>query len=309
MIELLIVMAVIGILVAALLVAGSAVIENTKATKTQFMLGIVNDAIEQFRSEQDERPTLAKLAAYQKRYGLYPPDELEVFTELGVPYANAPKSRAVGGYSVEPAPSSGAQYTNMTFRIDQLAAPSPAEEHRDIAALTLTIVMFSDAAASMLEKLPADHWYTPVDRTSGDPLQYLDRDGNGDYDAGGDEAIRYLVDDWGVPITYFAQRDAAPGGPTSATVSSNGVDWNAASSAMVRINGGQPILCSYGPNGREQLSQESLDAAADPANNAPAPTLETDWAEDSEGKIDSPLNADNVYPDDALKEKLARGGR
>ncbi len=307
MVELLIVVAVIGILAGALLVAGSAVIDNAKATKTQFMLGIVRDAVEQFRMEQTDRPTLTKSIAYQKRYGVYPPDELEVFTALGVPYGNALYSRAVGKHEVMPGPANNVLFGNMTFQVDGLDPAAQSLEHRDLAALTLSIGMFSDAGSAMLEKIPASHWRTPVDPAD-TPLQFLNRDDNENYDAGVDQEIRHLLDDWGVPITYFSQRDAEPGQPTDPTLSSNGTDWNAASSAMVRINAGQPILCSYGPDGAEQLSKETL-AAATAALGAPPATLEADWASDTDGKIDSPLNADNVYPDDALKAKLARGVR
>ena len=67
---------------------------------------------------------------------------------------------------------------------------------------------------------------------------------------------------------------------------------------MIRANRGQPILCSYGPDGPEQLKQEIVIAAGSTA------TLVHDWAD--EGNINGPLNEDNVYPDQSLEETLSR---
>ena len=70
------------------------------------------------------------------------------------------------------------------------------------------------------------------------------------------------------------------------------------------MNGGQPIIMSYGPNGKDQLTKDAMEP------NAIA-SLVGDFEEEVPGKphhvIDNPLNDDNVYSNPALKEKLAKG--
>ena len=63
LIELLVVMAVIGVLAASLLVAGSVMIDNARSRSTRAVLTVVRDAIEEFREEQVDNPTLAKNSA------------------------------------------------------------------------------------------------------------------------------------------------------------------------------------------------------------------------------------------------------
>ena len=300
--ELLVVMAIIGVLAATLLVAGNAMINTAKTRSTRGILIIVRDAIEEFHEEQTANPTLTRHPAYQARYGVYPPDELEVFTGDGIPYANPPtETRAVGGAVVVPGPDNGVTYGNMLFYTDGLTTQEAAEEHRDLAAMLLAIDMFSESAGMMLDCISSSHRVLgPLDAT-GNPAQFLNRnpDENETFDPMGDGQIQYIVDDWGVPIAYFAQRDFDPDAPSGATLSTNHPSWNEASTEMIRANMGQPILCSYGPDGQEQLKRVIVTAADSTA------TLVQDWADDQ--RINDPLNEDNVYPDQLLKERL-RGG-
>jgi type II secretory pathway pseudopilin PulG len=293
-------MAVITILAASLLVAGSAMIDNAKSKSTRAVLGIVRDALEQFKEEQTAGPNLTRATAYQARYGFFPPDELEVFTPVGVPPpATLPGSRMVGGASVVPAPSgAGSTYGSMNFYVDGLTWAQQAEEHRELAAMILAIDTYCESADAIIDRISSSHRMAgPLDG-DGNPAQFLDRNGNETFDAMVDEQILYIVDDWGVPITYFAQRDFDTGPASRPTDSGNHEHWNAASTAMIRANRGQPILCSYGPDGPEQLRQEIVIAAGSTA------TLVHDWADD--GNINGPLNEDNVYPDQPLEETLSR---
>ncbi|MHC4697480.1 MAG: hypothetical protein ACYTFA_12125, partial [Planctomycetota bacterium] len=79
--------------------------------------------------------------------------------------------------------------------------------------------------------------------------------------------------------------------------SSNHSDWNQASTEMIRLNNGKPILMSYGPNGKDQLKQGIQDA--DPTAN-----LMVDWVDEVHPGIDNPFNKDNVYASPDLAEKL-----
>ena len=67
---------------------------------------------------------------------------------------------------------------------------------------------------------------------------------------------------------------------------------------MVRLNGGQPIVFSWGPDGKHQLTEVEMKDTAQAS-------LVRDWFDD--GKITHRLNADNVYADDGLANKLAKG--
>lgn len=300
MLELLVVIGIIGILAAALLVAGSKLIDGARSSSTAFMLGIVRDAVELFKEEQQAQPGFARPAAYQARYGFYPPDELEVFSSVGIPPAGTlPGTRAPNAYEVWPKPASPIPFTAMTFQIDGLDENTRRQEHRDLAAVVLAINLYSDSAWELLSKLDDRNWIVPED-DAGLPLQFLDRNGNEMFDASDDLEIRHIVDAWGIPITYMSQRNYVATA-ASATKSENDPAWNEASTAMVRLNAGQPIISSFGPNGADQLSAEMILAGT------PAATLVADFADD--GLINSALNEDNVYPDATIKEKLAKGRR
>lgn len=307
LVELLVVMAVIGILAAALLVAGGMAIDTAKTRNTRAVLTIVRDAIELFKDEQRDNPTLTRgrpneTRGYRDRYGFYPPDELEVFSPAGVPYASpATGTLAVGGAVAVPAPPATG-YEAMLFH-DGLSRDDEAKEHRDLAAMIVAIKMFGDKSDVMLDGISSSFRSdVPVD-AAGNPVQFLDREPFATPPTAGmeDQQIRYIVDAWGIPITYLAQIDCVTSGPSgpSATVSDNHPDWNRASTEMIRLNARRPILFSYGPDGPDQLDKEIVTA-----ENSTA-TLIQDWADNQ--RIDDPLNDDNVYPAPSLKEKLSKG--
>ena len=124
-----------------------------------------------------------------------------------------------------------------------------------------------------------------------------------------DYQIRYIVDGWGVPISYLAQRDFKTSNPAK-TISSNHPDWNKASTEIIRLNRGQPIIMSYGPNGKDQLTQEWMETQPGSSTTGNSimiakASLVGDFGDDR--KINHPLNEDNVYFDPSLKERLAKG--
>jgi prepilin-type N-terminal cleavage/methylation domain-containing protein len=301
LLELLVVIGIIAILVASVVVAGSAMIDAAKTRSTRAVLVIVRDAVEQFAEEQRGNATLTRSRAYRARYGFYPPDEFEVFTEDGVPHATPPTGTlAVGKAEVQPAP--GAGYPEMVFHRGVLPADQEYE-HRDMAAMILAIEMFSDTASEMLGHISSSHRSTgPLDPVSGLPLQYLNRNDDTTFESMVDGQIQYVVDAWGIPISYFSQIDYLAGAGAPDRSSSNHLaGWNATSTGMIKLNGNQPIICSYGPDGREQLSKDIVEQEDSKA------LLVTDWADD--GRINDPLNDDNIYPDPSLNEILSRGIR
>jgi len=299
LVELLVVMAIIGVLFAAVLTGRNAVMGSARTKDTKATLQIVQDALEEFKREQTASPTIIRAkhgtVRYEKRYGKYPPDELEVFTPVGLPNSAPPGgSLAVGSPKPEMVPKPpGDGYPPMDFD----SSEEPEFEHRDLVAMVLAIDEFGDTSKAILDKIPDNRRTSgPVD-AEGKPLRFLDRDDNGTWDAEVDGDIRLIVDGWGVPLTYFAQRDFVEGAE-AATVSPNAPEWNEGSTEMIRLNHGQPIILSYGPDGRDQLAKENV-------TEHPTAILINDFEDDH--KVNDPSNADNVYVDDSLKEKLAKG--
>lgn len=309
-------MVIIVILMSAVLVATSAVFNKAKITQTQAVLTVVQQAVEQFEREQKDNPTLAKASQkatggtgtkrvrFADRYGSFPPDELELFTSEGLPGADGP-TLGIGGATIDsPLPADQwpaiqfYAYTAENWQYNLF-------ESRDLAAMIVAIELYSDVASAMLDRIPNNNRHAGVLDQNGAPLIFLDRPNaegklDGKYDSG-DLQIRYIIDSWGMAVGYLAQRDwnsTAPPDP-----SSNHEFWNQASTEMIRLNDGQPIIMSYGPNGGEQFEKTWM------VNDEAKASLVGDWmdTEDSMSRINHQLNADNIYANPTLKEKLAEG--
>ena len=89
LVELLVVIGVIAILISAVIVAGGAVVSQAKSRTTRATLLVVRDAIEEFAREQQASPTIVRApmgsgGTYADRYGHYPPDELDLFSQHGL---------------------------------------------------------------------------------------------------------------------------------------------------------------------------------------------------------------------------------
>ncbi len=305
MVELLIVIVIIGILISSILVASSSLIGKSKERNTQAVLQVVADAVEEFKREQLARATLTKNSDYKKRYGLYPPDELEVFTPAGVPVAAGAARSGNLAVPLESVMVPSEFPEAMRFFTDHTDAD--AKEHRDLAAMIVAIESYGDASAAILAKIPDRNRSAGSLDNDGRPNQYLDRPAgiNGDPDGqwgSEDLQVRYIVDDWGMPISYLAQRDHDAGGVES----SNLVGWNEGSTELIRLNGGQPLIFSYGANGKDQLTNDMMGEHGD-ASLVGDFEPETPSADDAKHVIDNPANADNVYSNPALREKLSKG--
>ncbi len=296
LVELLVVITIIAVLAGALITVSAGVWKNSQAKQTHAVIMLVQQAVDEFhKSPPAFVSTRQGDASYKARYGSFPADELEVFTRFGVPGApsggGANWSLAPGKVEVVPSPSGGPTYPAMTFG---RSPASPSIEHRDLAAMLLTIELYSEQGRMILERIDSHYWSQgAVDPATSEPLQFLDRDDNGRFNEG-DTPIRWLVDHWGTPLAYYTQRDWK--GTPSDRVSTNHAAWNRASTAMVRLNGGRPVIMSYGPNGESQL------AGATPTVGV---LLHEDLIDDN--RVNNPLNADNIYADPALAEKLSKG--
>ncbi len=309
-------MVIIVILISAVLAATSTLVNKAKVSNTQAMLTIVRDAVEQFRREQAAKPTIARAkqpaavtgnphVKYVDRFGRYPPDELEVFTPVGLP-GSGPSggTLAPGGAVMFPGPTTNGGYNAMMFYTKGLPEALQPMEHRDLVAMIVAIQTLGDASSAILDGIQGRYWFAPLDMGIDPPTPsvFLDRPDptslggapNGIWDAD-DLQIRYIIDDWGSPISYMTQRNGAlPGSPRAST---NHSSWSEASTEFVRLNGGQPVIFSYGPDGKEQLTREAMRTGGDAS-------LVGDFADDC--MINNPMNADNLYADPTLAEKLPR---
>lgn len=306
-IELLVVISIIAILISVVTVASSALIGKSRANNTRGLLEVVNTAVHQFKAERPaalnaRKTTAAGPVSYLQRYGPYPPDELEVFADTQNPISSA--SIAPGKAVAMPKPA----YPPMRFFAG--TEEETAREHRDLAAMIVAIEVLTQEAAAILEKVPDRNRVAgPLDSsTPPKPLQFLDRssstagpDGNWGAD---DLQVRYIVDDWGVPLGYLAQRDWTKAN-ASVTDSKNLPDyWNQASTQLIRLNGGEPVIFSWGADGKEQLTRDVMDSTTPKA----LASLVVDFVDDTSaqpGVVDHSMNADNIYLDPAFAEKIS----
>lgn len=307
LVELLIVISVIAILLSAVLVGGSRLIQKSQENNTLAVLQLVGDAVEAFQREQTAKPTITSATQpgsggsvkYANRYGKYPPDELEVFTADGLPGSTGAISRSLapGGGRI----SAG----SLTFGAMEYHSQSRAIEHRDQLAMIIAIETMSESASAILDRIPDKNRGTGQTDSSGQPAVFLDRPGPGCSDGRLDQCdlqTRVILDEWGNSISYMAQRDFVEDS-TSAAVSSNHEGWNEASTEIIRMNGGAPVIFSYGADGKEQLSPTAM------GNNAAA-SLVGDFEEEPpkpDHVVDNPLNDDNMYLNPQLRAKLAKG--
>lgn len=316
LVELLIVITIIAVLVGAVLVGGSGLIRRSRDNNTAAVLHLVNEAVEQFKREQTSKPTISGVTQpkqgggtvkYLDRYDRYPPDELEVFTARGLPGAQLgarPLTLAPGPAEII-APTPVDQWRALRYIKD--GTDADAIENRDQLAMIVAIETMSDAASSILDRIPDKNRGTgPLSQDPNQqPLTFLNRPG-GSQPTGwddGDLQIRPILDDWGNPISYMAERDHK-GDPALDIESSNRREgWNEASTEFIRMNGGAPVIFSYGADGKDQLTSIEMGTNA-------AASLVGDFEEEPpkpDHVIDNPLNDDNVYANPQLREKLAKG--
>jgi prepilin-type N-terminal cleavage/methylation domain-containing protein len=304
LIELLVVIAVITILIGAVVVVGTGLLSDARVKNTRVVLQMVQDAMEEFRREPATVLAARQGSAkYRTMYGEYPPDELEVFSEwgLGGTPQDTRRSLAPGGAQLPQfAGQPPGSWTSMKFT-SPAAADKIVFEHRDLAAMVTALDLLSGPASVQLNRIPEKNWTDgAIDPGTGQPLQYLNRDSSDAFAPGADYQIRYLVDAWGMPLSYYSRRDWVMG--DTVRPSSNHAEWRQASTQMITLlNAGRPIIMSYGPDGKEQLKADAMKDSAEAS-------LHNDWGLWGEPqKIDHPLNEDNVYADDGLAEKLAEG--
>lgn len=276
LVELLVTLGILAILITIVITIGGSAFGGAQKNETQAVLLNLQAAIEQFRQDAPLRRVTnnQQKPVYVNRYGDDPCDELNGFLRSGG-NAGVP---VLPGHGTRPFLGPG----GASARLHLPPAGLSAVRSSDFKALALVIKLYTPEAAAMLDRIEGRYR-----KTLPNPVEFFDRNGNDSLDMD-DEPLFSFVDSWGNPIEYFATRNIVLDDKREK-----------ASKAFVEANLGKPLLVSYGPNGREQIAQL-------PANTT-SPIVE-DFAEMGPGehKVDQPLNADNVYPDDALNERLTR---
>lgn len=304
LVELMVVIVVIGLLTAAALTAGISLLAGAKSRATQGVLQVVDTALEEFRLNPPKIVTRkwgdGGTLTYADRYGKYPPDELEVLTDGGLMAADGGTALSIVKTGWSMVPASPGVYPSMKF-VQSTKPDDMAMEHRDLAAMLLTIDLYSETASSILDRISERHRRTPL-AANGTPLQFLNRGSNPAWNPEEDVAVKYVLDDWGIPLSYMSQRDYVEDGTQIvAGGSGNSKTWNHASSEMIRLNHGKPIIFSYGPDGREQLTADAMQDAGEAS-------LAEDWSiPNDDHRISNPSNTDNVFINEQLRERLTVG--
>jgi len=276
-----VVIAILSILIAASVAITGTLIDGAKVRQTRAMMQTLQLAIDQFKTDAP----LDKIKPYRDRYGGYPADELEPFLTRTDPNQGIPEQNVAAA-------------NRRTIAVGAAAGlvlpPVDLEDYpnRPIRAMALTIKLHDSTAAAILGQISPKFRKPP-----GNPaMEFFDRDGNEVLDPG-DEPLIYFVDAWGTPLDYFAVNPPAnsnvdvpappdlPDGLRLAT-----------SRFLLTRNRGKPVLMSYGPDGPEQLaalSENRSDLVTDFNPTGPTPRV-----------IDHPLNEDNVYLDETLRDRL-----
>jgi len=278
LVELMVVMAILAIVIGMTLAVTGRAVNDAKARQTRAILIGLQSAVDQFKLDAP----LRRMKKFNDRYRGYPPDELGAFEDG----ADRIKLKGVDNYLGPIGPGGKSK----------LVFPGAAADHPlgGIKAMALAIRLYSPKGALALDQIGATF------RKPSPPDQYFDRNGNNVLDTE-DEPLISFVDAWGTPIAYFATNPVPGSNADNPPTAGAGREFDRFKTAefMVAKNLGKPVLVSFGPDGAEQCSAEFIqsegvtDLVADYDPQGPKPHV-----------IDNPLNDDNVYIDEGLRDRL-----
>ena len=274
LVELLVVLVVLAVLIAAAVGVSGHVMDNARASQTRGLMLSLELAIDQFKNDDP----LGKVKEYRDRYRGYPADELE-------PFLNGSGISGSGGTFVRP----GAQ-SNLVVPDDDVTKVESAP----IRAMALSIRLHSPKGSAILDEISARYRRPPANPDT----EFFDRKSDGF--TTDDVPLDYFVDAWGTPLDYFAVNPVANSKVYKEAPSDSGKKRFKASHFMITKNRGKPVLVAYGPDGVEQNSPAFI------ADNDPTDLVADHAGDDGSVKemIDNPLNDDNVYLDESLGERL-----
>ena len=278
LVEMLVVLAVLALLIGMAFKGATAMTDSGKVRETEGLIASLMQAIDAYKLEVKQ--SRASGGNVGLLYNGSPPDDLDVFSVSGATIGTDPpiNVRLAAGN-----PDINDIVLNWTDPRNSGAGTvnSPGDfHHGDVRAMVLAMRLRSPKASEILDGINAkyrvkdDAVFDPGDDT--DPIPLV-----------------YYVDAWGTPIEYYSICSS----PTSSVLREK------ASFAFVHSNNTEPLLVSYGPNGREQFS---ADIFSDPSlgdTSIIADFFEGDVAM-PEGKINHELNQDNVYSSEAFKNRM-----
>jgi type II secretory pathway pseudopilin PulG len=263
--EILVVIAIIGILLAVVFKGGSSLIESAQKRDTEALLKKLDMAIDEYRREVDT----SRINFAKNIFNGCPPDNLLAFVGREV---------AIGGCPIR-------LRNTGEIRLNESALSDDDQirsiRYGDIRALVLAIRLNSPKAKSILDSIDPKYWAEP--------------DNNNIYDfepAANQPTVRldYLVDSWGVPLEYFSScicKENAEVKPRERV-----------SNAFVHENNDGGIVVSYGPNGRDQFDPDMV------LGEGPTDMV-SDWMDaTSPGVINHPFNTDNLYSSDFFANRI-----
>jgi prepilin-type N-terminal cleavage/methylation domain-containing protein len=282
--EMLVVIAIIGILLAVVFRGGSALLRSSKARDTEALLAKLNLALDEYRREVDHSRIPNSMALFNK----FPPDDLRVFERLRCPAIVGGceiRMRNTGQFVLDG--SSRVPGTDCSTRAAATAVcRTPGELlHADIRAMVLSMRLFSPKASKILDSIDPVYWQETDQR-----LIY-----NPDPSDNSVQPIQLdvLVDAWGNPLEYFSTCICNPNrpiGPRERT-----------SNAFVHENNDGAILVSYGADGADQLSSDIFSTEGDTTLVA---DFFAEYSQNGAGAVNHPFNTDNLYSSEYFANRI-----
>lgn len=286
LIEILVVIAIIGILLAVVFRGGSTLVRNAKTRDTEALLKKLDLAIDEFKREAD----LSKIPNAKALFNGAPPDDLRVFDASSATYS------VVGGCPVRFS-SNGVFKRNETIvkvadLIDDRGGDGTLKStaklvHADIRAMVLSMRLYSPRARAILDSIDPKYW---ADTEAVDGYVYYP-DAS---DTSSFVQLDFLVDAWGNPLEYYSTCRCQMGitlPPREET-----------SNTFVHYNNDGPVIVSYGADGADQFSADMMAAEGDTSMVADYYAESNNGA--NAGIINSPFNSDNVYSSDFFANRV-----
>lgn len=298
LVEILVVLAIIGILLGIVFKGGSVLVENSRKRETEALLKKLDLALDEYSREVDT----SRIPSAKNVFNGAPPDDLRVF--VGDDDLAGGNKVIVGGCPLRMR-NGGSFYLGRSTRVTDLKGLSDEREpatgrlkkvthplvHGDIRAMVLAMRLYSPKAKAILDTVDERFWSEPDNSFTFDPgAQSANTPDNQRL------ALDYLVDAWGQPLEYFSTCICSKSGTLTPR------DW--VSNALVHENNDGPLLVSYGADGADQLAPDMLTAEGDT-------TMVADYFEEMrsrpdelKGVINNPFNADNIYSSDFFTNRI-----
>ncbi len=294
LIEILVVLAILGILMGIGFKSGAHVVVLGRTRYTEATLSTLNQAVLTYKSDSNQ----SRIPNVRRIFGDAPPDNIYVFDGqnsgitlggLTSPKKNICMARSSSSIGPATGTSSGDELIdkrNSSGELENLQA----WRHGDMRALVLAIRLRSPKASVLLDRI--DPSFLVVDE------EYVFTP---DVKASNPEtiALNYYTDAWGTPIEYYSAKIGDPKGTLTPR--------EVASNAFVRANAGDPLFVSYGPNGEEQFSAETMADTGDTSIVADYWRDDADTGgSDGDYLINGAMNDDNLYSSDTFKNRMAQ---